>query len=106
MMDPVQTLSSTSAVSVVRRTLKCMSTEVAAVLETAKTLTREQRADLAHELLLTLDELGTAGQIEIDAGWRTEIGRRLDEILSGKVDLVSGEESRARARALLSELHE
>lgn len=80
--------------------------DVAAVFATAKALTSEQRADLAHELLLTLDEHGTAGQAEIDSGWRAEIERRVDDILSGRAELVSGEESRARVRVQLSELHE
>jgi putative addiction module component (TIGR02574 family) len=83
-----------------------MSTDVAAVLKTARSLTREQRADLAHELLLSLEESTTADQAGIDAAWHTELERRVDEILTGKAQLVGGEESRARVRALLAELHE
>jgi putative addiction module component (TIGR02574 family) len=83
-----------------------MSTDLAAVLETAKALTRQQRADLAHQLLLTLDEPDQPNQAEIDAAWQAELNRRVDEILSGKAELVSDEESRARVRSLLAELHE
>lgn len=83
-----------------------MSTEVAAVLKTANSLTREQRADLTHKLLLSLDESSTVDQTDIDAAWRAELDRRVDGILSGETELVSGEESRARVRALLAELHE
>lgn len=83
-----------------------MSTDVAAVLKTARSLTREQRADLAHELLLSLEESSTADHAESDAAWHTELERRVDEILSGEAELVSGEESRARIRALLAELNE
>lgn len=84
-----------------------MSTEVAAVLETAKGLTREQRADLAHELLLTLNESSDeANQDQIDTAWQEEIKRRLDDIRNGTTILVSGEESRTRVRTLLDELHQ
>lgn len=83
-----------------------MSTDVAAVLKTANSLTREQRADLAHKLLLSLDESSTVDQTDIDAAWQAELERRVDGILSGETELVSGKESRARVRALLAELHE
>ena len=67
-------------------------------------MTREQRADLAHRLLLTLHEEDSGiDSDEIDDAWREEIGTRVDDILNGKVQLISGEETQARFRAMLAE---
>ncbi len=76
-----------------------MAPEVAKVLETAKSLKRDQIADLAYELLCVLDddepEVDQARQRE----WRVEFRRRFDDIESGEVQLVSHEETVAQARA-------
>lgn len=47
-----------------------------------------------------------ADQADVDAAWRDEFRRRIDDIESGKVTLVSGEESEARVRTRLAELHQ
>jgi len=41
-------------------------------------------------------------QAEIDAAWRAELQRRVDDVESGRVDLVSHDETVALARALLA----
>lgn len=41
----------------------------------------------------------------IATAWRDEFRRRIDDIESGNVRLVDGEESEGRVRALLAELH-
>lgn len=41
-------------------------------------------------------------QAEVDAAWDTEIDERLDEILTGKVELVSGEKTLEMVREMLA----
>jgi len=65
---------------------------------TALHLPLQQRAELAHKLLLSLDE---QNEDEIAEAWRVEALRRAAEIDSGQVDTVSAEEVRAAARSLL-----
>lgn len=80
-----------------------MAPEVAVVLEAAKALKRGQIADLAYELLRVLDgDAPEADQAEVDAAWRAEFRRRVDDVESGKVQLVSHEETVSQARAMLA----
>ena len=58
----------------------------------------QQRAALAHKLLLSLDE---QSEDEIAQAWHTEAIRRAAELDSGQADTVSAEEVRAAAQALL-----
>ena len=58
----------------------------------------EQRASLAHKLLLSLEEPSEA---EFERLWGGESARRADEFDSGKVQAIPGEEVAAKARALL-----
>jgi len=66
--------------------------------DTALHLPMQQRAELAHKLLLSLEEQSDG---EIAEAWRVEALRRSAEIDSGLVDTVSSEEVSAAARALL-----
>lgn len=66
--------------------------------DTALHLPPQQRAELAHKLLLSLEE---QNEDEIAEVWRVEALRRAAEIDSGLVDTISAEEVRATARALL-----
>lgn len=80
-----------------------MGSDIAEVLETAKALRRDQIADLAHELLRVLDaDDASIDQADIDAAWRQEIHRRVDELESGTVKLVDHDETVAAARAILA----
>lgn len=66
----------------------------------ALNLPREERAELADRLALSMD----AGELtRIDQLWATESRRRLDEILQGKVETIPGDEVLARARRLAEE---
>lgn len=86
-----------------RPTLDDMAPEVADVLETAKSLNRDQIADLAYHLLQVLDDdLAGVDQARIDAAWRADLRRRTDEIENGRVQLVDGPETLAMARAMLA----
>ena len=61
-------------------------------------LPMQQRAELAHKLLLSLEEQGAD---EIAQAWHAEAALRAAEISSGLVDTVSVEEARRLAHALL-----
>ncbi len=79
-----------------------MAPEVAEVLETVKAMTHAQRADLAYQVLLTLDEGSSEDPAAVEAAWRDEVGRRVDDYLAGNTNLVSVEESHAKIRADLA----
>ena len=66
--------------------------------QTALHLPIQQRAELAHKLLLSLEE---QGEDEVAQAWSVEAVRRAAEIDSGRADVVSAEEVSRAARALL-----
>ena len=51
---------------------------------------------------VALQQISDTEQAEVDAAWDEEIDLRVDEILTGKVELVDGEETRRMARAMLA----
>jgi hypothetical protein len=51
---------------------------------------------------LALWQIDDAEQAEVDAAWNQEIDRRVDEVVSGGVELVDGEESLRQIRAELA----
>ena len=63
----------------------------------AKELVPEERAQLAEELLASLQEHATA---EVEAAWDDEIRRRVAEYERGEAKLVSAEDVFAEARRL------
>mgnify|MGYP001174050442 CR=1 FL=1 len=65
----------------------------------ALSLSETERAELAHNLLASLD--GPA-DTDVETAWDAEILRRLAEIDSGTADLIDREEFRRRMRARLS----
>jgi len=73
-----------------------MNTET--IEETVLHLPMQQRAELAHKLLLSLED---QSEDEIAEAWRIEAQRRSAEIDSGLADTVSAEDARAAAQALL-----
>lgn len=76
-----------------------MSPEIDDLFQKALALPPEARAELANTLLDSLDQ--TVDE-EVDAAWRQEIVRRMDEITSGKVKTIPWQEVRQRAREMLS----
>jgi len=62
------------------------------LLSDALRLPPEERARLAHELLLSLEAEGEDSDAE--AEWAGELERRAQEVIGGKVKLVSPEEAR------------
>jgi putative addiction module component (TIGR02574 family) len=73
-----------------------MNTET--IEQTVLHLPMQQRAELAHKLLLSLED---QDEDEIAEAWKVEALRRAAELDSGQTDTVSAEEVRAAARALL-----
>ena len=66
-----------------------MTTLVEELSQRARTLSSEDRARLADELLASLDD---ESDPEAEALWEKEIGRRVAEIRSGTAKLVPADE--------------
>jgi hypothetical protein len=75
-----------------------MTTLVEELSARARTLTREDRARLAEELL---DSLQEASDPDAEAAWEQEIARRVADIESGVVKLIAAEDVHAEARRLI-----
>jgi putative addiction module component (TIGR02574 family) len=75
-----------------------MTTLVDELSARAKTLSVQDRARLAEELLASLDQEPDS---EVDAAWDREIQRRVAEVESGTVALASSEDVHAEARRLI-----
>ena len=73
-----------------------MKTET--IEDAALHLPLKQRAELAHKLLLSLEEQNGD---EVAEAWHVEALRRAAEIDGGEADTISSEEVSAAARALL-----
>jgi putative addiction module component (TIGR02574 family) len=78
-----------------------MTPEVSDILKKALALPPEARAALAGSLLESLDEHPPDPGIE--AAWSEEIKRRIEEVDSGKVQMIPYEEVRRRLMARLSD---
>jgi hypothetical protein len=48
--------------------------------------------------------MSTSNQAEVDAAWNTEIGLRIEAVLTGAVELEPFETTRTKARAALDEV--
>ena len=71
-----------------------MTTEVKHLLHEAMRLSADDRAELAAELLASLDEPGDSGDIE--AAWAAEIERRARRVLAGESSGTPWDEVRTR----------
>jgi putative addiction module component (TIGR02574 family) len=67
-----------------------MSPKVAEVLDKAMALTSHERGLLIDRLVESLDD--APSDEGVDEAWADEIKRRVDEIRSGKVKMIPGEE--------------
>jgi putative addiction module component (TIGR02574 family) len=76
-----------------------MSPSAQKILEEALQLPPDE-IDWLVESLLIKDK--SSAEAEIEAAWDTEIKRRLDEIDSGAVEMIPGEQVRAEMIASLS----
>lgn len=70
------------------------------ILSEAKILSNESKAILAEKLVASIEEKINPHVTKIHLA---EVTRRRDEILSGKVQPVNGEEGLAKVRAILGQ---
>ena len=61
-----------------------MSDRAQTLLREALTLPPNERADVAAELLASLDDPATEDQAAVQAAWATEIERRARRVLAGE----------------------
>ena len=69
--------------------------QLESITNAAMTLPERERAKLAHDLVASLDGTADIGAAE---AWDTEICRRINDIESGKTELLDADEAIARAR--------
>lgn len=72
-----------------------MATTLDQITRTALDLPHEQRAKLAHTLIVSIDE---AVDDDAPSAWDDEIKRRVDEIRSGQVEGIPATEVFAKLR--------
>jgi putative addiction module component (TIGR02574 family) len=66
-----------------------MDTRAEQVLQTALSLSADDRAEIVDSLLVSIDEERAA---EIEAAWAEVIKRRIDQIDTGQVKLIPSDE--------------
>jgi len=76
-----------------------MTPQVSEVLEKALTLSEQERGLLIDRLIASLDD-GPADE-GVEQAWADEIKLRVDDIRSGKVKTIPGDEVRRRLAARL-----
>lgn len=81
-----------------------MTPRLADYIEAGKALDADERLEAARQLLLTVDREADVEQEGIDAAWDEAIDRRVEEIVSGKAELVDGREAHAGVRAEIAAL--
>jgi DNA primase large subunit len=76
---------------------------VAEVEQAMLALDKRDLAALIHRGIQALDESETeASQPEVDAAWNAEFRRRIDEVESGQVELLTADDVDARVDELLA----
>lgn len=61
----------------------------------------QERADVAAQLLASLDEAASADPAEVEAAWAEEIERRARRVMAGETAGIPWEDVRRRAEAEL-----
>jgi len=73
-----------------------MSSQLENVEAQALKLSAEERAQLADRLITSIFD-----DYEVESAWAAEVERRIEDIESGRADLIPAAESIARARAAI-----
>jgi putative addiction module component (TIGR02574 family) len=73
--------------------------EAGELLKQALTLSEKERAELASNLIDSLDPIVDS---DAELAWQEEVARRLEEVESGKVKTISWDEVRRKGRTLLN----
>lgn len=80
-----------------------MTSRAQALLREALTLPDDERADVAAELLASLDDTPAEDPVDVEAAWAREIERRARRVMSGESAGESWTDVRARIMARLGE---
>lgn len=78
-----------------------MTSRAQEVLREALALPVDERADVAAELLASLDDAGGEDPADVEAAWAAEIERRARRVMAGESQGLPWEDVRARAEAEL-----
>ena len=78
-----------------------MTSRAQEVLREALAWSADDRAELAAELLASLDEAAAEDPAEVEAAWAAEIERRARRVMSGETAGIPWEDVRRRAEAEL-----
>ena len=78
-----------------------MSPSAQELLREAMALPVKERADLAAELLASLDDARADDPAEVEAAWAAEIERRARRVMTGETAGISWEDVRRGAEAEL-----
>ena len=76
-----------------------MTTLVEELSQKARTLSPEDRARLAEDLLASLED-GSESAAEVEAAWEYEIRQRVEEVKSGTAKLIPAEDVYAETRRI------
>lgn len=79
-----------------------MGIDVRTLLDQALELTDDDRAEIAAELLASLDEPTSESQSEVDRLWASEIERRSNRVVSGESRGEPWDEVRSRIERRLA----
>lgn len=71
------------------------------LLREALSLPIDQRADVAAELLASLDDADNEDEGEVEAAWAAEIERRARRVMAGETAGMAWEDVRRRGEAVL-----
>jgi len=78
-----------------------MTSRAQELLREALTLPLDERADVAAELLASLDDAEAEHPSDVEAAWAAEIERRARRVLAGETAGIPWEDVRRRAEAEL-----
>ena len=78
-----------------------MTSRAQGLLREALTLPIDERANVAAELLASLDDEAVENPAEVEAAWAEEIERRARRVMAGESQGIAWEDVRARAEAAL-----
>ncbi len=69
------------------------------ILQEARTWPPEMVGELVERLTADLHR----GRADVDAAWRAEVSRRVDDVRAGRVEGIAAEEVSARIRRIVSQ---
>jgi len=75
-----------------------MAPELTALIEAGRALPVEDRYELVHQMLASVDDETSLAVPDNDNAWKAEFRRRIDDIESGRVQMVSHAETMQLAR--------